>query len=556
MFRRADTVWLVFDSLKPIDIEPIRSRNASIVAEVSEVPLEKGRAIRIRLNRPQMPSLTGEDQAGANWTLAFTETMQTPTQPLTAIRNITDPAFANVTVPLPTPGVPHRLVDPDAGDTIVVVTALPPVRGFIKQQDFVELSLLESIHGVAVRPNSDDISVEVASDKIILSRPGGLTLSSADIGAERAPTAVRPIFDVGEWRKNRTENFIARENVLVAAAAALEPYHRTPARIDLARFYLSRGMYPEAKGILDLALENPRPGPEEPLVLMVHAVASILTGRPELGLKDLANPAIGTNNDSQLWKALGYARQGKWAEAREKFKNVEFAITSLPIELQRIVIMEAMRASLEVRDYSGAAKRGSDLEVVGIPPDLKPAISVLRGRVAEALGHDKDAQNQYRIAVESTDRAAAAEAKLLDIMLRQRRDEVSQADALRELETLSVTWRGDAIEVKTLQMMARIYADAGRYGESFAAARTGTRLQPNSEPSRQAQDTAAALFAQLFLGPKGDDLLAGRCARDVLRISRIDTDRAARRRNDPPARGSASRGRSARSGQRTAAVSG
>jgi tetratricopeptide (TPR) repeat protein len=506
MFRRGDTVWLVFDSLKPIDIEPIRSRNASIVAEVSEVPLEKGRAIRIRLNRPQMPSLKGEDQAGANWTLAFTETMQTPTQPLTAIRNITDPAFANVTVPLPTPGVLHRLVDPDAGDTIVVVTALPPVRGFIRQQDFVELSLLESIHGVAVRPSSDDISVDVASDKIILGRPGGLTLSSADVGAERAPTAVRPIFDVGEWRRNRSENFIARENVLVAAAAALEPHHRTPARIDLARFYLSRGMYPEAKAVLDLAMAELKPGLEDPVVLIVHSVANSLIGRPEQALKDLESPAIGTNYDSQLWKALAFARQGKWADAREKFKNVEFAITSLPIELQRIVILEAMRSSLEVKDYSGAAKRSSDLDVIGIPSELKPALAVLRGRLAAALGHDKDALDAYKFAGRSSDRAAAAEAKLFEIMLRQKRDEISQAEVLRELETLSVTWRGDAIEVKTLQMMARIYADAGRYGEAFAAARTGTRLQPNSEPSRQAQDIAAALFAQLFLGPRGDDL--------------------------------------------------
>jgi tetratricopeptide (TPR) repeat protein len=207
-----------------------------------------------------------------------------------------------------------------------------------------------------------------------------------------------------------------------------------------------------------------------------------------------------------LWKALAYARQGKWAEAREKFKNAEFAITSLPIELQRILISEAMRASLEVKDYSGAAKRSDDLEVVGLPPELKGSISVLRGRLAEALGHDKDALGQYRVAIGSTDRAAAAEAKLLEIILRQRRDEISQAEVLRELETLSVTWRGDAVEVRALQIMARIYPETGRYGESLAAARTATRLQPNSEPTRQAQDAAAALFAQLFLSPKGDDL--------------------------------------------------
>ena len=129
---------------------------------------------------------------------------------------------------------------------------------------------------------------------------------------------------------------------------------------------------------------------------MVRVVANILIGRPEQALKDLANPVIGTNYDSQLWKALAYARQGKWAEAREKFKNVEFAITSLPIELQRIVISEAMRASLEVRDFSGAAKRGSDLKVVGIPAEMKAATAVLLGRLAEALGHDKDAQSEYK----------------------------------------------------------------------------------------------------------------------------------------------------------------
>ena len=508
LFRRADSVWLVFDSTKPIDLEPIRRAGGSIIGDVSLLPLSRGEAIRIRLNRPQMPSLTGDDQAdGASWTLTFANTMQTPTQPLVAIRNISDPTLASVTVPLTRPGLLHRLVDPDAGDTLLVVTAPLPVRGFIKRQDFVEMSLLESIHGVAVRPNSDDVTAGIASDKVVLGRPGGLTLSSADVGAERAPLAARPIFDVAEWRKNQEEGFAARTDALVAAIGAAEPDQRMPGRIDLARFYMSRGMYQEARAILDLALADARPGSEDPVALIVHSVASTLMGRPGQGLKDLANPAIGTNYDSELWKALAYARQGKWAEAREKFKNVEFAITSLPIDLQRIVIADAMRAALEVKDHSGAAKRGSDLEVVGVSAEMMPAISVLRGRLAEALGHDKDALDQYKIAIDSPDRAAAAEARLLEIVLRQKRDEISQADALHELETLSVMWRGDGIEVKTLQMMsARVCTIPGATADQLAAARTATRLQPNAEASRQAQDAAAALFAQLFLSPKGDDL--------------------------------------------------
>ena len=507
LFRRADTVWLVFDSTRPIDIEPIRGRSGAVIADASLLRLEKGQAIRIRLNQPQMPSLTGDDQAGGtNWTLTFADAMATPTQPLAAIRNISDPAHANVSVPVPGHGRLHRFLDPDAGDTLLVVTAPPPVRGFIREQDFVEMALLESIHGVAVRLNSDDVTAEIAPDKIILGRPGGLTLSPADAAAQRASTAVRPIFDTGEWRRNQGENFTARERTLASASAAAEPGRRTPARVDLARFYLARGMYPEAKGVLDLALADARRGEEDPVALIVHSVASALIGRPDLALNDLANPAVGTSYDSQIWKALACARQGKWAEAREKFKNVEFALTSLPIDLQRVVITEAMRASLEVRDYSDAARRAADLGVIGLSPGQKPAVSVLRGRLAEALGHDKDALGEYRMAMDSADRAAAAEGKLLEIALRQKRDEITPADALHELETLSVMWRGDGIEVKALVMMARLYSDAGRYGEALAADRVATRLQPNSEASRQGQDESAALFAQLFLGSKGDDL--------------------------------------------------
>lgn len=509
LFRRADTVWLVFDSANPVNIDAIRSKGGALVAEVNSLSIPHGQAVRIRLNRPQLPSLTGEQSGNrSTWTLTFADSIGAPPLPLVAVRNITEPSLANVSVPLANPGLLHKFSDPDAGDTLFVVTALPPIRGLIKRQDFVELTLLESIHGVAVRPNSDDVTAEIATDKIRLGKPGGLTLSSADVAAERAATAARSPFDSEEWRKNQAGPFIARENALMRAAASANTSaeQKQRARMDLARFYMARGMYYEAKGVADFVLDDAKLGFEDPGALMLRAVAHIVIGRPTAGLHDLANPVIGSNYDSQLWQGLAKARQGKWAEAREKFKNVEFAIASLPPELQRIVLMDAMRASLEVKDYSGAARRRSDLDVVGVPAELRPAVSVLRGRLAEALGYDRDAMSDYWTAISSSDRASAAEAKLREIMLRQKREEVVPADALRELETLSVSWRGDAVEVKALQLMADIYAGNGRYNDALLAVRTATRLQPNSEVSRQAQDMAAALFTELFLTPKGDDL--------------------------------------------------
>lgn len=505
-FRRGDTVWLVFDTPKPIDVEAIRTKGGAMIGEVGRIPLGKGQAVRIRLTRPLVYSLASEVVGKeTNWLLTLADKIQATPLPLMMSRNITDPALANIAIPFANPGLLHKLTDPDAGDTLYVVTAQRPVRGFIKRQDLVDLSLLESAHGIAIRPNSDEVGVEVGADKVILGKKGGLTLSPVDISAERAPTAVRPIFSPEGWRKGQSENFIARQNELMTAISAVEPALRSLPRLELAQFYMSRAMYYEAKAVTELMLSDPL-NREESGALIMHAIASILIGRPAQGLKDLANPVIGNSHDSQLWKALAYARQGKWADAREKFKNVEFAIASLPLDIQRIVTMDAMRASLEVKDYAGASKRRSELEVVGIPPEAAPGFAVLRGRLAEALGHDKDALDDYKFAVASDDRPAAAEAKQLEIALRLKRDEIGKEDALRELETLSMTWRGDSIEVKTLQMLSQMYAENGRYRDALTAARTATRLQPNAEASRQAQDLAAELFTQIFLGPKGDEL--------------------------------------------------
>ncbi len=555
LFRRADTVWLVFDSTKPLDVEPIRSKGGALLAEVSRLDLAKGQAIRIRLNRPQLPSLKGEDAAGKSWTLTFADTMQAPPLPLVAIRNVTDPALANVSVPLANPGHLHRFSDPDAGDTLLVVTAPPPIRGLIKRQDFVELSLLESIHGIAVQPTSEEVTAEIGTDKIRLGRPGGLTLSSADVSAERAATAVKPMFDVAEWRKNQAAPFVARQDALMLTAAATTAAElKLKARMDLARFYMSRGMYYEGKAVAEMILLDTKPGGEDSSALNLRALANLLVGRPELALKDLANPVIATNYDSQLWRALAHAQQGKWADAREKFKNVEFAIASLPPELQRIVLMEAMRASLEVKDYAGAARRRGDLDVIGMTPEIRPAVSVLRGRLAEALGHDRDAQSDYKFAIESGDRAAAAEATLRDVVLRQKREEVQQAEALRELETLSVSWRGDCGRGQ----------GADPDGRHVCRCRALQRCAAGGAD----RDTAAAEFGGVTPVPghgggavcrplsqsEGRRPAAGRGAGDVLRIPRTDPDRPPRRRDDPTARRPAGRHRPARPGGGTAAV--
>jgi hypothetical protein len=180
---------------------------------------------------------------------------------------------------------------------------------------------------------------------------------------------VRPIFDVNEWRKNQEEIFIARLDALIAAAARLEPSPssaRRPARS--CRFYMSRGMYPEAKGVTRSHAGRDQAGLEDPAALIVHSVASILIGRPEQGLKDLANPAIGTNYDSQLWKALAFRASGQMGGcAREiQERRIRHHLAAAGAAAHRDYGCDAGLARGQGLFRSRAAR--SDLDVIGIPP--------------------------------------------------------------------------------------------------------------------------------------------------------------------------------------------
>jgi hypothetical protein len=502
LFRRADAVWIVFATEKKFDLEAVRREGGSLLADATTTDMPQGRAIRIRLNRPQLASLTGDADAPV---LTLSDKAQASPQPLVALRNIADPGRENVSIALDKPGPVLRFTDPGAGDMLIVVPATLPARGFARRQNFVEFTLLESIHGVVVKPNSDDITATLSTAGIVLSRPGGLTLSASNSAPERAAVVVGSAFDVREWQDNQKSNFNQRLDGLMRAAATTTGDDQVLAHLALARFYIARGFYPEARGVLDLARAESKTSEGE-AALIARSVADTLSGRPAQGLKDLDNPAAGNSLDLQLWRALANARLGKWAEAREKFKNVESVIIGLPIDLQRIVMLDSMRALLEVKDYSGATARSNELGIVGVMPEQKAGLALLRGRLAEALGQDKDALTYFHDAAESDNRPVAAKARLHEIALRQKRNEISEDDALRDLETLAVTWRGDDTEMRTLQMLARIYGEKERYSEAFAASHIVTRLQPNSAIARAMQDDASELFSQLYLTTKGDSL--------------------------------------------------
>jgi tetratricopeptide (TPR) repeat protein len=505
VFNRADTLWVVFDTKADIDLSALDGESSGTIRGAQFTRTLDADIIRIKLDHPHLSVV---DADGPTWTIEIGDGAIDTVRGLDITRNLIGPNRSSVTIAFDTPHVMHRIDDPDAGDPLDVITAFPPARGFIKTREFVEFRALASGAGVAIEALADDLKVELAPDKVIISRPMGLTLSTSLQTLLRG-SGLRPtMFDSQLWGFDQQASYTERQAKLVAAAASAPDNKRLAPRLDLARFYVARDMFPEAKGVLDVALGDERAASEQGSAVVLRAVCEIMMGRPDDALKDLSDPSIGDQHDAPLWRALAYAKQGKWAQARDGFRNADAAVATLPVELQRVALREEMRSDIEVGDFSGASNQLNDFQTIGVPHDLEPAMAVLIGRLAEGMRRTEDALASYQTAADSWDRRAAAQGQLRETLLRYQVGDLKRDDVISQLETLTTIWRGDDTEIEALQMLARLYTAEGRYRDSFYVMRSAMAAHPNSDMTRRIQQEAATTFDSLFLAGKGDAMPA------------------------------------------------
>ena len=466
-------------------------------------PMTARAIVRIKLVRPRVASLEAD---GPGWVAKIADTTTAPIQSLGIARSIVGKNRASIAIPFENARAVHSIKDPDVGDRLLVVTALAPARGFLKVQDFVELHVLPSTHGITIQPIADDVTAELSADKISIGRPAGLSLSATALGQQQVAVSFRAFtFDTQLWGFDRDAPFNARQSELMGLAASAPVAKRRQARFNLARFYLARDMAPEAKAVLNVALGDQR-GSEDITGSVLTAVANVMLDRPDDALKELSKPQVGNQHDAPIWRAIALARQGRWVEARDIFKTVNAAINALPIELQRMAMKEALRSSIELRDFNSATPLVNDFETIGLTPDLEPTINVLLGRLYEGLGRNEDALSSYRSASISNDRRAAAQGRLREIVLALATGGLGRKDVINDLETLTTVWRGDETETEGLKVLAHLYTEESRYRDAFHVMRTALLAHPNSDMTRKIQDEAAITFDSLFLGGKGDAL--------------------------------------------------
>ena len=207
------------------------------------------------------------------------------------------PVGARVFLPVPEPGSPIGVTDPDVGDNLVIVPTIPLSHGVSEAYRFPEMRILATMQGVAIIPITDNLRIRPLRQGIELASSVPLSLSSVspEVAAGSKLGALGPVsrvLDLEKWILAEPEDFTKRKLELqFDIALAKNQEEEQEARFELARFYFAHAFAAEALGILRTMVETQPEFDEEPEIRLIRGGSNFLMNRLTEAAEDFAHPS-------------------------------------------------------------------------------------------------------------------------------------------------------------------------------------------------------------------------------------------------------------------------
>ncbi len=513
VFRRGDAVWVVFDAPAVLDVAHA-PRGLVQFTGISATRGSDYAAVRIEAAHGVPVFATS---IGNTWTIALGPGDEGSPSVVRVQRDDAEgPATLKAAVAGATKVV--EMADPQAGDTLSVVTALGPSKGLPSRRDYAQMSVLPSVQGLAIESHIEDLSVKRDGDIVRMGRTLGLALSPSFATEETArltvdapkPAMMPALINYEDWPKTGPKGFLDRYHHLLDAAT-IESANKdrsapTGARMALARFLVGSELSYEAIGVLnDAARANPSLM-ENPEFRGLRGIARVMARRYKEADADFSAPALAEDRSSALWRSYIAAQLAQWPEARAQFaKGAEAFNMFSPTWKARFARSDA-QAALAQGDLPSAEARIQLALADKTDVWEELATRLVQARIIEQEGHKERALRMYAAIATVPRESLSSPALLRATQIRLETGKATPLQAATVFDGLRYRWRGDATELETIRALGQLYLGQGRYREALETLRSaGTRL-PDLPEALQLESDLAAAFRALFLNGNADGL--------------------------------------------------
>lgn len=510
-FRRGDHFWILFDEEARLDLGGMRVGGRGIVRAVEQI--DAPGVAWLKLTVPASFVATAA-RRGDRWEfdLAPRGSMTPAVGKIVARKDRKASSGARMIVTMRSTGKKLTLVDPDIGDRLAVVPVTDPGLFVSRPQDAIQFALPRTVLGLLVQRKAGNVSVRATPAKVEISAPGGLLLAEirdvAKPSAKRRPKGPRhPLSHIREWQGRPGLQIARTRQGYVDRIVRAPKSARNAARLDLARFYVSRKLPAAAVGVLSIARGHDETIERNADFRAVRGAAAYLLGHYGEANSDLEFSALKDDPSVAPWLGALAAAKGDWKLANRKFKRSEPIIAEYPAWLANRFRLLAAEASLTMNDLKAGRERLDLIRLArGLSAAQRSQTEYLQAFLMKKRGKIREALKKWKALASSPDRKVRAKSVFAETETLLERGKINVKDAVERLEGLTFAWRGDSFEFDVLRRLGDLHNKNRDHRNALTRYRQAASYFKNVQGTEAMTRRMSDTFKRLYTDGNADGL--------------------------------------------------
>jgi tetratricopeptide (TPR) repeat protein len=506
IFQRAGYLWLVFDKHQDVDIKLLRRLGGEAVTFAEQMPSKAVTILRLILQPDYKPSVRRE---GLLWIVDLTGEATPPSAPIDVLAPARLTNGTGMALAVKEPGNVIDFVDPEVGDTIVVVPVGAQGAGVYPGRDTPDVQLLPTLQGIAIVPHTDAIDVKTSRTSVTVALPAGrnMLLSAPAAPPKAMAEAGGGLFDVSGWRGTGGEDFNKASKEVTDGLLDLSPSQIGPANLRAAQFYFANGYAAECLGFLRLAAAADPTTVDTAPFRSLRGACSFLMGRYVEAQGDLDNPLLKDDGEAQLWRAAAHAAPIQSpAEWSKPLASGLPLLKNYPKPLKWPLAEQIAKAALADSDDATGRDAIAVMAELATRSDEKSEVDYLTGALEELKGQFDRAIANYDRAKQGDSREYRARAALAQTELLLRTKKINAKEAADRLDRLRFSWREGDFEFNLLRRLAELQVEAEEYPEALRTFRTVVSNYSDNPGVAQVKSAMSDTFTKLYLNGAADGM--------------------------------------------------
>lgn len=514
IFLRGNTLWAIFDKPSRMNVQALVKDG---IAEAHQLPDRHGTILQLKVK----PEVDVKSLWIARDDFAWVINKGKPPVVTPIAVETTLGEGASVKMKVLQAADPLTFTDPEVGDELFIVPVRDPSNFVSPGRRFIDMHLLPTLQGVAIRRMSEPVRFKVDREGVnitsmqnlvaseVVLRPQVEETASAEEKAAAVSLTNDSMFPFAE-NPDPAEFMPGYYSGIKALSEAPEAELNNQ-RLKLAEFFFTQGYYSESLGLLREILDTDPEFSDGEHVRDTIAAALYLMGRYDQA-GEAFNALVSSahspefKDEQKLWLWASNQKDAeenlsvpKPLEGFDPAWALQKYMASYPVALRRDFMLLLASQMIE-QSRTGLAREFLE-KLAKLSPNKAEAdyAGYLHARALEIERKDDMAIAAYNKLLEHADNGRArVSASLALAKFLKMTNKAPLPDLIKMLEAERLGWRGNRLEIDLLRTLGNFYIENKNYIEGLRTWRTLVSNYSGTQTSLEVAGDMAKVYASLF----------------------------------------------------------